>query len=61
MPVTLATQEDCSWKPDWANSSRDPTLKIPITKKRVGSVAQGIGPEFKPNNQKKKKKKRPKN
>jgi hypothetical protein len=34
-------------KPAWANSSRDPILKIPNTKK-AGGVAQGIGPEFKP-------------
>jgi hypothetical protein len=26
-------QEDCSLKPGWANSSRDPISKKPITKK----------------------------
>jgi hypothetical protein len=26
-------QEDCGSKPAWANSSRDPVLKKPITKK----------------------------
>jgi hypothetical protein len=35
-------------KPAQANSSRDPISKIPITKKRAGGVAQGKGPEFKP-------------
>jgi hypothetical protein len=34
-------------KPAPANSSWDPILKIPITK-RVGRVTQGKGPEFKP-------------
>jgi hypothetical protein len=29
-------QEDCGLKPARANSSRDPTLKIPITKKKKG-------------------------
>jgi hypothetical protein len=31
-----------------AKSSRDPISKNPITKKRAGRVAQGVGPEFKP-------------
>jgi hypothetical protein len=31
-----------------ANSSRDPLLKKPFTKKKAGGVAQGEGPEFKP-------------
>jgi hypothetical protein len=26
-------QEDLGWRPAWANSSRDPILKKPITKK----------------------------
>jgi hypothetical protein len=30
-------QEDCSLKPAWANSSRDPISKIPITKKKKKS------------------------
>jgi hypothetical protein len=47
-------REDCSSKPAWANSSRDPILKKPITK--IGLVAQGEGPEFKPQYWKKKKK-----
>jgi hypothetical protein len=38
-----------------ANSSREPILKISI-KKRAGGVAQGEGPEFKPQYHKKKKK-----
>jgi hypothetical protein len=42
-------------KPAWTNSSRDPILKIPNTK-RAGAVAQDIGPEFKPQYCKKKKK-----
>jgi hypothetical protein len=33
-------------KPAQANSSWDPILKNPITKKG-GGVAQGVGPEFK--------------
>jgi hypothetical protein len=37
-----------------ANSSQDPILKKPITK-RAGGVAQGVGPEFKPQYHKKKK------
>jgi hypothetical protein len=45
-------QEDCSSKPVWANSLRDPISKQLITK-RSGGVAQGIGPEFKSQYQKK--------
>jgi hypothetical protein len=41
-------QEDHSSKPAWANSSRDPILKNPTTKNWAGGVAQGEGPEFKP-------------
>jgi hypothetical protein len=48
MPIILADQEDCSSKPAWQNSSRDPILKKPITKKRTGRVVQSVGPEFKP-------------
>jgi hypothetical protein len=40
-------QEDQGSKPAWASSSRDPTSKIPNTK-RAGGVTQGIGPEFNP-------------
>jgi hypothetical protein len=43
--------------PAWANSSRDPISKEPIIKK-AGGVAQGVGPEFKPQYLKKTKKKR---
>jgi hypothetical protein len=39
-------QEDCNLRPAWVNSSQDPILKKPITKK-AGGVAQGKGPEFK--------------
>jgi hypothetical protein len=40
-------QEDHGLKPAWANTSQDPRWKIPKTK-RVGGVAQGEGPAFKP-------------
>jgi hypothetical protein len=40
-------QEDHGSKPAQANSSQDPVLKIPNTK-RAGGVAQGLGLEFKP-------------
>jgi hypothetical protein len=46
-------QEDLGSKPAQANSSRDPILKISITKS-TGGVAQGVGPEFKPQYYKKK-------
>jgi hypothetical protein len=48
-------QEDLCSKAAWANSSQDPILKKPFTK-RAGVVAQGIGPEFKPQYLKKKEK-----
>jgi hypothetical protein len=38
-----------------ANSSRDVILKKKKSQKRVGGVAQGVGPEFKPSAKKKKK------
>jgi hypothetical protein len=40
-----------------ANSSREPISKNPITKNWAGGVAQGEGPELKPQYRKKKKKK----
>jgi hypothetical protein len=40
-------QQDCGVKPAWANSFRDPISKNP-SQKRAGGVAQGVGPEFKP-------------
>jgi hypothetical protein len=40
-------QEDHGSKSAQANSSWDPILKIPITKRAIG-MAQGEGPEFKP-------------
>jgi hypothetical protein len=40
-------QEDHSLKPARPNSSQDPISKS-HHKKRVGGVAQGVGPEFKP-------------
>jgi hypothetical protein len=49
-------QEDSGSKPAQANSSRNPILKIPTTK-RAGRVAQGESPEFKPQYCKKEKKK----
>jgi hypothetical protein len=46
MPAILAT-EDCSLIPAQGNNLQHPILKKPITKKRAGGVAQGVGPEFK--------------
>jgi hypothetical protein len=46
-------QEDPCLKPAQANSSQDPISKTPITK-RTGGMAQGEGPEFKPQSEKKK-------
>jgi hypothetical protein len=40
-------EEDRGLKPAQATSSRDSISKIPNTK-RAGRVAQGEGPEFKP-------------
>jgi hypothetical protein len=40
-------QEDCGSKAAQANSLRDLISKKP-SQKRVGGVAQGLGPEFKP-------------
>jgi hypothetical protein len=37
---------------------RDPVLKKNPSQKRAGGVAQGLGPEFKPQYRKKKKKSR---
>jgi hypothetical protein len=39
-------QEAHGSKPAWANSSQNPILKKPFTKKGLGGVAQGVGPEF---------------
>jgi hypothetical protein len=50
--------EDCGLKPAWANSLQDPILKKTLHKNRDGGVAQGEGPEFKPQHCKKKKKKK---
>jgi hypothetical protein len=45
-------QEDHCLKPAWTNSLRDLLLKIlNNNKKRADGVAQGIGPEFKPQHQ----------
>jgi hypothetical protein len=49
-------QKDCSLKPAWANSSMRSYLKKNPSQKRAGGVAQGKGPEFKTQYQKKKKK-----
>jgi hypothetical protein len=51
-------QEDHGSKPAWANSSHDPISKKTLHKNRAGRVAQGEGPEFKPQYHKKKKKKK---
>jgi hypothetical protein len=48
-----ADQKDRGSKPAPANSSRDSISKIPNTK-GAGRVAQGVGPEFKPQYWKKK-------
>jgi hypothetical protein len=47
-------QEDHSSKPAQANSLQDPISKLPITK-RTGGVTQGLGPKFKPQYQRGKK------
>jgi hypothetical protein len=47
-------QEDHSLTQAQANSSRDPISKIPNTK-RAGGVAQDVGPKFKPQYCKRKK------
>jgi hypothetical protein len=49
-------QEDCSSKPTLSNSWQDPILKKTHHKKRACRVAQGEGPEFKPQYCKKRKK-----
>jgi hypothetical protein len=41
-------REDLLSKPAQASSSGDPISKKTHYKKRTGGVAQGIGPEFKP-------------
>jgi hypothetical protein len=46
-------QEDHGLKPAQANSLRDPISKNP-SQKMAGGVAQGLGPEFKPQYCKKK-------
>jgi hypothetical protein len=52
-------QEDCGLKPTQANGTCRPYLEKPHDKKkRAGGVAQGVGPEFKPQYHKKKKKKK---
>jgi hypothetical protein len=48
--------QNFSLKPAQPNSSRDPISKHPSQKKRAGGLAQGTGPEFKPQYHKKKKK-----
>jgi hypothetical protein len=50
-------QEDCGLKAVWANSLQDPISKKNPSQERAGGVAEGEGPEFKPQNYKKKKKK----
>jgi hypothetical protein len=56
-------QEDQGSKPTWTNKfkrpylKKNPSLKKQKTKTRAGGVAQGIGPEFKPHTEEKKKKK----
>jgi hypothetical protein len=57
-PVILAIQKVEIRRISQRNSSRDPISKKPHHKKRAGEVVQGIGPEFKPQYRKKKKKKK---
>jgi hypothetical protein len=45
-------QEDHDLEPAQANSSQDPISKKNPSQKRAGGVAQGVGPEFKPQYQK---------
>jgi hypothetical protein len=52
-------QEDQGPKPAWANSLQAPISKKNPSQKRTGGVTQGIGPEFKPQYCKKKKKRNP--
>jgi hypothetical protein len=49
-------QEDQGLKPAWTNSLQDPISKKKPSQKRVGGVAQGVGPEFKSQHHKKKRK-----
>jgi hypothetical protein len=61
MPIILATQEaeirkDQGSKPAWANRVVSKTLsQKKKSQKTAGGVAQGVGPEFKPQYCKKKK------
>jgi hypothetical protein len=48
-------QEHHGSKPAWPHSSQDPSSKKVPSHKRAGEVAQGVGPEFKPQFGKKKK------
>jgi hypothetical protein len=69
MPIILATQEAESWRSVvqsqprqivretvWGGWGRKKKKKKNHHKKRAGGVAQGVGPEFKPQYHKKKKK-----
>jgi hypothetical protein len=49
-------QEDHGWKPAWANHSQDPILKKTPSQKKASEVAQGVGPELKPQYHQKNKK-----
>jgi hypothetical protein len=51
-------QEDHGSKPAQANRSQEPISKKKPSQKRAGEVVQGVGPEFKPQYCKKKKKRR---
>jgi hypothetical protein len=49
MPAIPARErENWGLKPALANSSGDPILKKPITKKKAGGVVQGESPQYKP-------------
>jgi hypothetical protein len=49
-------QEDCGLKPASGKEFVRPYLEKSLSQKRAGGVAQGIGPELKPQYHKKKKK-----
>jgi hypothetical protein len=51
-------QEDCGLKPAQANRSVRSYLEKTLHQNRAGGVAQGEGPEFKPQYRKKKKKRK---
>jgi hypothetical protein len=47
---TGSRDQDCDLKPAWANNFQNPISKKNLShvKKRTDGMAQGVGPEFKP-------------